>query len=333
MKRFVFTLLIVACICQTAPSMALTLKIATLSPEGSMWMTKMRQGADSIEKQTDNRIQFKFYPGGIMGNDTAVLQKMRIGQLHGGAIVAGSFTNHFPGNQIYSQMMVFKSLDEVAYVRNQMDDYIVDGLEKAGFSVFGLAGGGFAYLMSTEPIMNIEDLRNQKLWIPDDNEFTQEMVKSFGITPIPLALADVRTGLQTGLINAVATSPSGAIILQWHTQIKYLVDVPFLYLYATFSLSKNAISNMSSPDRDIVKQVMGKIFREIEEQNNKDNIEALETLKARGIKFLTPSAEELSHWQEKSRDSSTILVEKGFLPKEPVQEMNRLIQDYHSQKK
>ncbi|MBT7260979.1 MAG: TRAP transporter substrate-binding protein DctP, partial [Desulfobacula sp.] len=69
---------------------AVRLKIATLSPEGSMWMEKMRKGAEMVAQKTDNRVTFKFYPGGVMGNDKTVLKKIRIGQLQGGAVVAGS---------------------------------------------------------------------------------------------------------------------------------------------------------------------------------------------------------------------------------------------------
>jgi len=84
----------------TGLASAATLKIATISPEGSMWMEKMRKGADQVEKETEKRVAMKFYPGGVMGNDNAVLRKIRIGQLQGGAFVAGSLSQFFPANQI-----------------------------------------------------------------------------------------------------------------------------------------------------------------------------------------------------------------------------------------
>ena len=126
----------------TVPGTAQTLKIATLSPEGSMWMEKMRRGAATIKEQTDGRVKFKFYPGGVMGNDAAVLRKIRINQLHGGALVAGSLAKFFPGNQVYGQLLKFNSLDEIDFVRASMDPYILDGHDKAGFVTLGIAGGG-----------------------------------------------------------------------------------------------------------------------------------------------------------------------------------------------
>ena len=51
----------------TGPAQAMRLKIATLSPEGSVWMQKMREGAEELARKTDNRVKIKCYPGGVMG--------------------------------------------------------------------------------------------------------------------------------------------------------------------------------------------------------------------------------------------------------------------------
>lgn len=66
-----------------------TLKIATLAPEGSFWMEEMRAGAETIGTRTGGRVQFRFYGGGVQGNDNQVRRKMRTGQLHGGAFSSG----------------------------------------------------------------------------------------------------------------------------------------------------------------------------------------------------------------------------------------------------
>ncbi|MGD9333907.1 MAG: TRAP transporter substrate-binding protein DctP, partial [Desulfobacterales bacterium] len=80
MIRIITILLIVML---TGQAQAMRFKIATLSPEGSVWMQKMREGADELARKTDNRVTIKYYPGGVMGDDKAVLRKIRIGQLHG----------------------------------------------------------------------------------------------------------------------------------------------------------------------------------------------------------------------------------------------------------
>ena len=45
---------------------AIELKIATVSPDGSVWMTALRDAAKQIAAGTENRVRLKFYPGGVM---------------------------------------------------------------------------------------------------------------------------------------------------------------------------------------------------------------------------------------------------------------------------
>ena len=309
---------------------AVRLKIATLSPEGSMWMEKMRKGADMVAQKTDNRVTFKFYPGGVMGNDKTVLKKIRIGQLQGGAVIAGSLSQFFPANQIYAQPLKFKTIKEVDYVRKYMDQYVIDGLDNAGFVTFGLIGGGFAYIMSQKPIATVQDLRSQKVWIPDNDKISQDSIKAFGVTPIPLSIADVRTGLQSGLINTVATSPVGAVVLQWHTQIKYITNIPLIYLHAVLAVDKKKFLKIGEQDRKIVTRIMTKALNEIDIQNRKDDINAIQALKNRGITFITPSKDDLAEWQKIADIASKRMVESGILPRNMADQLDNLLTDFHS---
>ncbi|MFH2093405.1 MAG: TRAP transporter substrate-binding protein DctP [Pseudomonadota bacterium] len=315
------------------PAWAIKLKIATLSPEGSMWMEKMREGADEVAQKTDNRVTFKFYPGGIMGNDKAVIRKIRIGQLHGGAVVAGSLSQFFPANQIYAQPLKFLQIQEIDYVRQQMDQYIIDGLDQAGFMTFGIIGGGFAYIMSQNPVETVEDLRNQKVWIPDNDKISQDSIKAFGISPIPLPISDVRTSLQSGLIDTVATSPVGAVVLQWHTQIKYVTNVPLIYLHAVLAVDKKSFLTISENDRKIVQQIMTQASRQIDLKNRQDDIQAIETLKQRGITFITPSEQAMNSWIETGKKASGEMVESGVLPQDVVDQLDTLLTTFHSKQK
>ena len=242
MIRIIMMLLVVML---TGQAQAMSFKIATLSPEGLVWMQKMREGAEELARKTDNRVKIKFYPGGVMGDDKSVLRKIRIGQLQGGAFVSGSLSQFYPDNQIYSLPLFFRLFREIDFVRKHLDKQIIDGFEKGGFVIFGIAEGGFAYVMSTVPIHTVDDMRQQKVWIPDNDSMILEAIKAFDITPIPLSIADVRAGLQTGLINTVTTPPIGALALQWHTQIKYLLDEPFLYIYGVLAVDRRVFEKIS----------------------------------------------------------------------------------------
>lgn len=321
---------VVLLVLMSSQAHAVVLKIATLSPEGSSWMEKMRQGAKEVAQKTNNRVRFKFYPGGVMGNDSAVLRKIRIGQLHGGALTAGSLFRFYTDCRVYSLPLKFQSFQEVAYVRERMDPLIIAGLEKGGFVTFGLAGGGFAYVMSNAPVRNIDELRKQKMWIPDNDSTFLETIKVFGIRPIPLPIAEVRTSLQTGLINTVAISPVGALVLQWHTQVKYLTEIPLVYVYGLLAVDRKAFSKIVPGNQKIVHGIMGRVFLEIDRQNREDNEKALEVLRKQGIQSIKPPPEMMSDWFAVASAVSKRLIEEGRLSQEILNILDRNLEDYRS---
>ena len=307
---------------------AMSFKIATLSPDGSVWMEKMREGAEELARRTDNRVEMKFYPGGVMGDDKAVLRKIRIGQLQGGAFVSGSLSQFYPDNQIYSLPLFFRSFKEIDYVREHLDKQIIDGFEKGGFIIFGLAEGGFAYVMSTVPIRTVEDMRRQKVWIPDNDSMILEAIKAFDITPIPLTIADVRAGLQTSLIDTVTTPPIGALALQWHTQIKYLMDEPFLYIYGVLAVDRKIFKKISPGDQQAFREIMGEVFKALDRRNREDNIKAVEALRKQGIEFIKPNSEALKKWRKDASEVPNRLVKADRLSQEMVDTLENLLKEY-----
>lgn len=297
----------------TLGSEAKTFKIATLAPGGSSWMTHMQSAAEEIKQRTNNRVIFRFYPGGIMGDDDAVLKKMRIGQLHGGAMTSGSVAKFFPDIQIYSLPLAFKTFDEVDYVRKHMDQMIIDGLDKNGITTFGLSEGGLAFAMSNTPITKVTDLQARKIWTPSNNKPALLALQAFNVAPIPLGIGDVLAGLQSNLIDTIATSPIGAIALQWHTQVKYITEMPMLYIYALLAIDKNEFTSLQKNDQKVVTDIMTAAFILIGKQNREDNLSAYEALKNQGISYIKPDSEELKDWDEAARSATeSIRKESGM---------------------
>lgn len=301
------------------PAHARVLKIATVSPDGAMWMRKMREGAKEIADRTEGRVKLKFYPGGVMGNDQSILRKMRIGQLQGGAFTAGGLAGVYPDIQIYALPFLFNSQEQVDFVRARMDKTLLQGLEQQGLIGLGIAGGGFAYNISTAPQKSLEDLRSHKVWIPTGDVISKAIMEAAGVSPIPLPISDVLTGLQTGMIDTVAASPIGAIAFQWYTKVTYLMDAPISYIYALLVIDKKAFNKLQPADQKIVREVMACVYREIDQQNKLDNAKAIDALKKQGVTFVPLSPELMQDWQKVAEKAIAILAKQGAFTPEMLQ--------------
>jgi len=295
-KKLIQLCLLLPLIMVMSPIYAKTIKIATISPDGTLWMNEMRAGAKEIKEKTQGRVILKFYPGGVMGSDENVLRKIHIGQLQGGAVTTGSLTGAYPDIDIYSLPYLFSSLEQVSYVREKMDQFLLDELEKNGFVSFGFGEGGFTYMMSDSSLYTVEDVRKQKVWIPGGNKVGEAVFSSADISPVTLPLSDVLTGLQTGLVDTVITSPIGAIALQWHTRVKYVIDVPLTYVAAMLVIDKKAFSKIKKEDQSIVREVMTSAFKRIDAANRRDNQAAQQALKQQGIEYISLPKASLDAW-------------------------------------
>ncbi|MCK5386081.1 MAG: TRAP transporter substrate-binding protein DctP [Gammaproteobacteria bacterium] len=306
---------------------AAVIKIATLSPDGTAWMKKMRQAAKEITERTDKRVKIKFYPGGVMGDENSILRKMRINQLQGAAISSGALTRYYKDTALYGLPFLFDSQEEVLYVRKHMDELMVKGLEKKGMISFGLAESGFVYFLSNNPILSINDLKKEKFWVPD-NTNARNTVEAFSLKPIPLPFGDVLAGLQTHLIDTIISSPIASIALQWHTQVKYLTDMPVLYSWATLVISKKAMEKLKKKDSAIVHAVMSQAFKEIDKENQADNKAALAALKSQGISFIKPTKAQFAEWKNIALKGNKELVKNGYNSQSMYNLAKKHITDY-----
>lgn len=275
-----------------------TIKIATIAPDGSVWVREMRAAAAQVQAQTQGRVGVKFFPGGVMGNDAVVLRKIRLGQLQGGAVPGSDVTGVCQDATVYSLPFLFNSQAEVDAVRKVVDPMLADCFRKGGMRMLGLAGGGFAYLMSTHELRGRDDLRSSKVWVPANDRIGEMTFKNGGITPIPLPLSDVFTSLQTGLVDTVANTTSGAVILQWHGKIKYIVDLPLSYIPAYFLVDDKVMARLSAVDQAVVEKAFGAAMARIDAANRRENVQAVAAMEKGGTKLLAPPPAEAARWRE-----------------------------------
>jgi TRAP-type C4-dicarboxylate transport system substrate-binding protein len=311
-----------------APVFPQTLKIATIAPEGSVWMKDMRAGAKAIEERTEGRVKFKFYGGGVQGNDKQVRRKMRTGQLHGGAFTSGSMNKFHKDADIFSLPLMFDNTEEARYVRDHMETEIRQRLEDAGYVNFGLASAGFGYMMSNKPMSTLADFNGQKVWTPEGDPVGYAALRALGVAPVIMPITDVMTGLQTDLLDSVTVPPVAAVVFQWHTKLSYITELPVAYVYAALLIENRIFSRIEPEDQATVREVMESIYRKFDQRGATDNQDALQALLESGLEMASPDSAEVSQWREIVFESHRILARDGVFDIELLELMQNLLAEY-----
>jgi TRAP-type C4-dicarboxylate transport system substrate-binding protein len=221
--------------------------------------------------------------------------------------------------------MVFNSAQEANYVRNRLDGKIAAGLEAAGFVSFGFAATGFAMIMSNEPVDELSDLKGKRVWVPEGDSISKATMDALSVTPIPLPLTDVYTALQTGALDIIGMSSVGAVILQYHTKLKYVTDVPLIYTTGFMAIDKKAFEKISAEDQRVVREILSALYAKYDVLNLKDDKEAKQALFAAGLKRVVPAAENLAEIRKVLHASNAAMAKRGVVSLELYEEMMRYV--------
>jgi TRAP-type C4-dicarboxylate transport system substrate-binding protein len=108
-------------------------------------------------------------------------------------------------------------------------------------------------------------------------------MEALGLSPVVLPATDDLTALQTGLLDVVANSPVGALVLQWHTKVKYRTELPVSYAMGVFALDARVFASLSGEDQQVVREVMGGVMRDIDRASREDNRRAAEVMTSAGV--------------------------------------------------
>lgn len=326
-SRPILILILLLC---AAPSLAQTLRVATQAPDGTVWMREMRAAAEAVAAGTEGRVRVQYYPGGVMGNDATVLRRMRAGQLQGGAFTASELTTIWPGAQVLGLPFLFRDEDEVGHVRRLVDARLREGFAARGIVLAGIAGGGFVYLMGQRPIERIADLTSAKVWVPQGDRVSELTFRAGGINPVVLSIGDVLTGLQTGLVEVVGNTPSGALAFQWHTRVRHVADLPVAYVTGFLAFDARAVERLREDDRALLLAEIDAAFQRLDAANRRDNEAALETLRRQGLSFSTPDENEVRRWREMGETATRQLLASGDIDAALLAEVQALLEAYRA---
>ena len=95
------------------------------------------------------------------------------------------------------------------------------------------------------------DLRSTNVWLWEGDPLANTLFSFLDISPIPLPLMNVARSMQEGVIDTIYGSPLAVIALDWHKDIKYMLDVPLVNATGAILMTKEYYDNLS-PDLQVI---------------------------------------------------------------------------------
>lgn len=305
--------------------------MATVAPDGSLWMKEMKRLDDKVREKTNGQVQFKFYPGGTAGDDKTMIQKIRGGQFVGAGVTGVGMGEIVPASRVLEIPFTYRSYAEVDYVLRKLSNYFKQEFEAKGFKVLGWTDQGFVYMMSKKKLASVDDVKKAKPWVWDVDPLGQAAFKAFGINPIPLSLENVTTSLDSGMIDTIYISPVAALALQWFRKVNYLIDFPITDGAGAIIISKAFFDKLPKEYQIILETLSAEYLRNLSIKTRDENDKALKTLAAKGIQVIKPSQAELDKFATIGVKAADSLVGKLYTQK-LLDKVRSLLAEYRAGK-
>lgn len=330
MKPFV-PLLLVAALAATAHADPVTLRFATIAPEGSEWARLQHSFARDVERETEGNVIIRWYFSGIAGGEQDMIDRIRRGQLDGAASGGMMCQRLAPSMRVMRIVGLFQSREEAQHVLGRLRPRLDRELLHSGFANLGEAGVGSDIIFSRTPIRSLDDLRHGHFWVWDLDDVWQREMPALGVHIVPLPVEGAGAAFEDGRSDGFFGVTTAALAFQWSTRARYFSELRIGYLMGCMVVSNEAFDPLPTRDQETIRAAGAKLMREMENMGQQQEAALLGGLFERqGMRRVPVSDSFRSEFFEMAREARDRLGEQ-LTTSELLGDVNSWLADFRAQ--
>jgi len=217
-----------------------TVKFATLAPKTSVWYNELAQMASEWRTKSGGRVDVTIFEGGTQGDEADVVRKMQFNQLQAASVTAVGVAPIDEAFYTFTIPLFYSSPEELFCVMDKMTPTFEKRFEAKGYVLLSMGYAGWVQAFSRKPVASLADLKKMKIFTSTGDAKMVQWYKDNGFNPMPLASTDMLSSLQTGVVEAVPSTPLGVLTLQWYKQAPYMLDLGLAPLAGAQIVTKRA---------------------------------------------------------------------------------------------
>jgi TRAP-type C4-dicarboxylate transport system substrate-binding protein len=301
------------------------LKLGTLAPRNSSYHQILQTMGEQWRQAPGGGVQLTIYTDGTMGGEADMVRRMRVGQLHAAVLTVSGLAEIDPAVGALQKMpLVYRSLEEMEYVSERLRPQIEASLAGHGFVVLGWSDAGWVRFFSRHPAQRPQDFKRMKMFVTAGDNTQVQMMKDAGYQPVPLEWSDALTSFKTGMIDAVPVMPYYALAGQFYTVATHMLEVNWVPLVGAIIISKRTWDALPAETRAAMSHAAQSACLQIRERGRKESEEAVQAMRARGLKVHTLSPEDAEIWR-RSAEEFYLRIRGAMVPAATFDEVLRLL--------
>ncbi|HEX6836170.1 MAG TPA: TRAP transporter substrate-binding protein DctP [Polyangia bacterium] len=266
-----------------------TLRLATIAPQGSGWAREFGAWARDVETGTRGAVRVKMYYSAIGGDEFTVLDRIKRDQLDGG-IGSESCTRLGPSLRVTRIFGLFQSREESFYVLGRLAPRIDAEFLRAGFINLGEATLGPELLFTRKPVHDMSELKNTTLWIWNLDEALKVQTQELGMRVVATPLEDGTRAYDDQRVDGFIAMPTAALAFQWSAQARYLEPLDLSWRNGCVFIASRAFDPLPIETQRYIRTATAKLRQRLDDMNTRQDDALIGGLFARqGLKTVAVS--------------------------------------------
>jgi len=312
---------------------AVKIRLGALAPRGTTWHRGLLEMGEAWRAAQGAGAEFIVYPGGSQGGEADMVRRMRVGQLNAAMLTVIGLTEIDDSAAALQKMpMVFRSWDELDYVRERLRPSLERRFLDKGFVVLCWGDSGWVRFFSKEPALRPADYRRMKVfaWAGDNPQ--ADIMKTLGYQPVSLEVSDILPALQTGMVSMVPSTPFWALTLQFYGHAPYMLEMDWAPLVGAVVVTRKVWDSMSPAGRDALRRAGEDAGVKLRAISRREHEESVAAMQRRGLRVQPVSPEVEAEWR-RAAEQMYPMIRGRVVPAEAFDEVQRLIGEYRAQKR
>jgi TRAP-type C4-dicarboxylate transport system substrate-binding protein len=307
-----------------------TLRMASVAPDGTAWAREVRAFAREIESATGGDVHVKWYLGGIAGDEAAELDRLRRGLLDG--IGGSSFCERLaPSMQVIHVIGLYNDRAEVAYVLRSLKPLFDEEFKRSGSEELATSVFGGEILFSRQPVHTLADFRRLRWWTWDSAGAVQIWritMPEMGAHTVPGRLEDVAPLYTQGQVDGFIAVPSVALGFQWSPLASYYSDLKTAMVPACLVVASSALDPLPLNHQRAIRAAGAKLQLRWDDVTATLDTALTEGLfEKQGLKRVNPSNELRSEFFAAARHAREVLGDR-LVARALLERVEALINEY-----
>lgn len=237
----------------------LVLRAAHNMAEDFQWSINLEMLGELLSERSNGQIELEIYPNSELGDDQALAEMVRSGNLDIQVTGAGVPGRWWSEMSITEMPYLYKNLEHVERATTGENfEWMQQELLNYDFYLLANWNRASRQILSNVEIKSLADFSGVKIRVPE----TDNMVASFqalGANPTPLAYSEVFTSLQQKVIDAVENPLSSMYTMRFHEATKYLAITNHCFSFSVVLMSPKTWNSLTADQQQLLTECMDEV--------------------------------------------------------------------------